>query len=116
MSHPIRLLKEWWPATTCALVLLVLSTLTAPLELEYDDNGLGSLLFLINSVVGFFFLLPVTLSILSMEINGFPITALTLYYLVFRFTFCVICSSVVFPDGSGNGLPHRRRSRARLKA
>lgn len=70
MSHPIRLLKEWWPATTCALVLLVLSTLTAPLELEYDDNGLGSLLFLINSVVGFFFLLPVTLSILSMEING----------------------------------------------
>ena len=45
-----------WPATTCALVLLAMSILLHPLNRQYDDNGPGSLLFLIFSVLGFFFL------------------------------------------------------------
>ncbi|MEW5980484.1 MAG: hypothetical protein AB1898_32255 [Acidobacteriota bacterium] len=56
MKQSIWFLVVRWPATTCALVLLAMYALLAPLNLEYDDNGLGSLLFLVNSVLGFFFL------------------------------------------------------------
>ena len=56
MKQSICFLVVRWPATACALVLLAMYVLLAPLNLEYDDNGLGSLLFLVSSVLGFFFL------------------------------------------------------------
>ncbi len=54
MKQSICFLVVRWPATACALVLLAMYVLLAPLNLEYDDNGLGSLLLLVNSVLGFF--------------------------------------------------------------
>lgn len=89
MKRSIGFLLARWPATACALVLLALYVLLAPLDLEYDDSGLGSLLFLVNSVLGFFFLAAGD-ALYSLNGNQW-LRYHTLYTVVVGFPFYVLC-------------------------